>query len=121
MSGNPAGGRTTGDEVRALQASAMSEEQVARAVRDACAAFGVLRFHVPDSRWMAAGWPDEALIGPRGVIFRELKTAKGRVRPEQATVLDRMGAAGLDVGLWRPGDVLSGAIVAQIRAIGRVS
>lgn len=106
-------------ELLRIQASAMPEEDVAAHVVDLCQTFGVLRFHVPDSRWMRAGWPDECLIGPSGVLFRELKSQRGRVRPEQARVIDLMRSAGLDAGYWRPDDLLSGDIRRSIQAISR--
>ena len=107
------------EDVLRIQCVAMPEEDVAAHVVDLCEAFGVLRFHVPDSRWMNRGWPDECLVGTSGVLFRELKSARGRVRAEQETVLARMQTAGLDAAIWRPEDVITGTIRRQIQAISR--
>lgn len=52
----------------------------------------------------AAGFPDLVLAHPRhGVIFAELKTASGRVRPAQRAWLDLLNAAGARAVVWRPG------------------
>ena len=40
-----------------------------------------------------------------GVLFRELKTDTGRIRPEQATWLSRLQLAGADADIWRPADM----------------
>ena len=55
---------------------------------------------------VTAGWPDLVLLHPPTgrALFRELKTAAGRIRPEQAVWLDALSRCGLDAELWRPGD-----------------
>lgn len=51
------------------------------------------------------GWPDLFLWHPtHGVIAAELKSATGKIRPEQETVLESLAAAGVDTRVWRPGD-----------------
>lgn len=54
----------------------------------------------------AKGWPDLTLVHPgRGrILFRELKSAKGRLTPEQTSWLDTLQACGLDAAVWRPAD-----------------
>jgi putative heme degradation protein len=69
-------------------------------------------YHTHDSRRSPAGFPDLVLVRPPELIFAELKTEKGRVRPEQADwladleavarVLAVEGVRALDVCLWRP-------------------
>ena len=51
-----------------------------------------------------AGWPDLVLFRPGRLLFRELKRDGGKLRPEQAEVLDGLAAAGADVDVWRPAD-----------------
>lgn len=51
----------------------------------------------------ARGWPDLVLVRER-VLFRELKSARGKVDADQQAWLDRLAAAGQDVGVWRPKD-----------------
>lgn len=52
-----------------------------------------------------AGWPDLVLFKPgRGILYRELKTDRGRVSADQVAVLGALTAAGGDAGVWRPRD-----------------
>ncbi|QSZ53290.1 VRR-NUC domain-containing protein [Paenarthrobacter ureafaciens] len=76
-----------------------------------------LRYHNPDSRRSQAGFPDLVLgsLSRRRVLFRELKTATGRVRPAQALCMRILKLAGLDVGVWRPEDLASGRILRELR------
>jgi hypothetical protein len=62
-------------------------------------------------RWTTAtnvkGFPDLLLwheIQQR-VIGAELKTAKGRVTPEQTEILRSLAAAGIETYVWRPADL----------------
>lgn len=64
---------------------------------------GLLVFHDYDSRRSAAGFPDLVIVGNR-VIFVELKTETGRIRPEQQTWLNRLRDAGATAAVWRPSD-----------------
>jgi len=51
------------------------------------------------------GFPDLVLAHPqRGVLFRELKSEKGKVSPEQQVWIDTLTAGGADAGFWRPRD-----------------
>lgn len=78
-----------------------------------------VRYHTKDSRGSQAGFPDLVLASAkRGrLMFRELKTDAGRMRPEQKVVLEVLGSCGQDVGVWRPADLLSGRIVAELRGV----
>ncbi len=51
-----------------------------------------------------AGWPDLVLVRGNVTLFRELKTDKGRLRPEQKVWLEALEVGGCNVGTWRPGD-----------------
>ncbi len=57
--------------------------------------------------------------GPGGVLFRELKSAKGVLSPEQKVWLAALTAAGADAGVWKPADLASGRIEAELKAIRR--
>jgi VRR-NUC domain len=71
-----------------------------------CSYLGALAYHVHDARRSNPGFPDCVIITKDNrVLYRELKTRKGRVRPEQQVWLDRLTAAGCDAGIWRPGDM----------------
>ena len=110
-------------------AAAMSEDRgpdsldahVRKLMRD----LGLTGFHVEKSldveknrkNVSVKGWPDWSIRGPRGVLFRELKSQRGRVEPEQREWLDALAAAGADVDVWRPEDLLSGRIAHELTAI----
>lgn len=65
-------------------------------------------FHVLESRGSNHGWGDLTLLryeGPRAVaLFREVKTERGKLRPDQLRVGQMLMAAGLDWQVWRPAD-----------------
>jgi len=52
----------------------------------------------------ARGWPDLVLVRGSQVLVRELKAEAGRLESDQFAWLEALGAAGLDVGVWRPSD-----------------
>ena len=63
-------------------------------------------YHTYDSRRSQAGFPDLVLAKNGRVIFAELKTKKGRVRPDQQMWLDELEKhRGIEVYLWRPADM----------------
>lgn len=95
----------------------MSEKNLQSAVEKLARFSGWLVYHTHDSRRSPAGFPDLVMVsGKRGrVIYRELKSAAGKLRPEQITWLDELTAAGEDAGVWRPADLVSGRIVAELR------
>lgn len=61
-------------------------------------------FHVYDSRRSDPGWPDLVLARPPELMFVELKTDRGRLRPEQRVWCDTLTACGQEVHVWRPRD-----------------
>lgn len=94
----------------------VSEADLQAAVLDLAALLGVWAWHDNDPRRNRAGLPDLLLVGNR-LAYRELKSATGRLRPEQVDVLYRLQAAGVDVGVWRPEDLRTGRVLAEMRAI----
>ena len=97
----------------------MSERNLQSAVLKLAGFHGYeVRYHTKDSRGSQAGFPDLVLASKkRGkLLFRELKSDSGRLRPEQKVVLEVLAACGQDAGVWRPADLLSGRIVAELRA-----
>ena len=76
-----------------------------------------LGYHTHDSRRSEPGFPDLVLVSSkhRRVLFRELKTDKGRVSPEQRRWIDGLTAAGADAGVWRPADLRSGRVTKELR------
>lgn len=103
-------------------------------VENLAAHYGWRCFHAPDNRptrtksgriikqRVTPGFPDLVLVRDQELIFAELKTAKGRIRPAQSewiAALENVGAAvrraanhsglgptyvSVDVYLWRPAD-----------------
>ena len=97
--------------------SLIIEDGVMRAVMELALLCGWLVFHDEDSRRNPAGFPDLVLVHPNkspGIIFAELKTAKGKTRAKQeewlnklALVMDKIYPAEtkrehINVCLWRP-------------------
>lgn len=94
----------------------MSEVALLNQVREIAKLYGWLMYHTHNSRRSAPGFPDCVFVHPTGrLIFRELKSSKGRVRPEQKVWLEALCAAGQDAGIWRPEDLRSGAVVEALR------
>jgi hypothetical protein len=109
----------------------MSEDDLLRTVLDMARLFGVLAAHFrpalsQSGRWHTAvqgdgkGYPDLTLVGTRQLI-RELKSERGVLTPEQRRWMAAMTEAGLDVAVWRPQDLRSGAIERELRAIRKPS
>jgi hypothetical protein len=119
----PAGGgqrRATGAPLAGSQAylddytaRKMSEAELEIHVRALIKDLGLLGYHTRDSRGSAHGFPDWVIVG-RSVIYRELKTAKGRVTDSQAEWLHALVRAEQDACVWRPADLLSGLIGRQL-------
>lgn len=98
-------------------APSMSEAELDRAIRKIAldlAPWGLLAYHTRDSRKSAPGFPDWVFVGHRGVMFRECKTAKGRLPPAQQDWLAALKTAGADMDVWRPDDLRSGRIAREL-------
>lgn len=51
------------------------------------------------------GWPDLVLVHPEhGVLFREIKSDRGTLTPEQRVWCAALGQAGANVAIWTPRD-----------------
>jgi len=99
-------------------AAAMSEAQLLAIIRRACRTLGLLCYHTYNSRRSEPGFPDLVIVGSR-MIIRELKTERGRVRPEQRVWLDALVRAGQDADVWRPDDLYSGRIIRELVGLCR--
>lgn len=98
----------------------MSEEELDSEINKRCRVRNLWTYHTYDSRRSEKGWLDRVIVGAH-VAFRELKTERGRLSSEQLDVIARLEAAGADVGVWRPSDLLSGRIDRELDAVRRES
>lgn len=109
----------------------ISEDQLLRYIIDACRKMGTVHTAhfrpglTQSGNWRTAvsgdgkGWPDLTIVGPGGVLFRELKSATGSTKPEQRQWIAWLAEAGQDAAVWKPRDWFSGRIVAELEAIRR--
>lgn len=96
-------------------AEAWLEEQV----RVACRDLGLRYYHTHRSQHSPSGFPDDVIVGPTRMVYRELKRESGKPTDEQQAWLDALAAVGQDTGVWRPSDWYSGLIpetLADLRA-----
>jgi hypothetical protein len=77
----------------------------------------VLGYHTYFSRASHAGFPDWVFAGPAGILFRELKTARGRLSLAQIMWRNVLREAGADVDVWRPDDLTSGRVAHELMAL----
>lgn len=82
---------------------ALSEKDWQSRVVDLAQLRGWRHFHAYSNRRSPAGWPDLAMVRAGRLILAELKTERGRVRPEQHQWLDALREVpAVEVHLWRP-------------------
>jgi hypothetical protein len=94
----------------------MTEDQLLETVLDLAATCGWMRAHFRPAQtgrgWRTpvsgdgAGFPDLILVPPQPgrVLWRELKSNTGRLRPQQEAWGNRLLAVGEDWAVWRPAD-----------------
>lgn len=63
--------------------------------------FGWIVYHTYDSRKCEPGFPDLVLVRDK-ILYREIKTEKGRLTPAQKLWGDKLKSAGADYQVWRP-------------------
>ena len=84
----------------------ITERDLTSYVRDVAAALGWRRYHTWLSKHSPAGFPDEVLLRSPRLVFAELKSETGTLRPEQAAWLsDLAQVPGVETYLWRPSDM----------------
>jgi hypothetical protein len=87
-----------------------TEAQLQQAIIELARALGWLVYHTFDSRHSAEGFPDLVLVRQGELIFAELKSAVGKVKPEQQLWLDVLDTVSgradpqVKVYIWRPAD-----------------
>lgn len=104
------------ERVLVLPAGAVSEKSWQSAVVEYARLTGWLVYHTHDSRRSEPGYPDLTMVRQGRLVFAELKTDKGKLRPEQQTwirelqecehSLDDDGRVYFpEVHVWRPRDI----------------
>lgn len=81
----------------------MSEAALQQMVIDLARWAGFMHYHVTDPRKSRPGFPDLVLVHTTTgrLIFVELKSEKGRIRPEQDVWLHHLGMRH-EAYVWRP-------------------
>jgi hypothetical protein len=108
----------TQSEYQAVCAAAMLEKDLQESVREMAMKLGYLVYHTHDSRRSEPGYPDLTIVGHGRLLVRELKRQSdrlGRVTPKQREWLAALADAGVDAGVWRPADLLSGQILDELK------
>lgn len=83
----------------------LSEKQFQAQVLQLANLSGWLYYHTHDSRRSQRGFPDLVLVRPPAVLFAELKSEGGDLRPEQTVWLEVLrGCESVEAALWRPSD-----------------
>ena len=98
-------------------ATAMPEADLLEAVFEQACSLGLLAYHTHDSRRSLPGFPDLVIVGPGGVLWRELKDQTRDLTREQRRWRTALQATGQDWALWRPLDLLSGQIHTELSAL----
>lgn len=95
----------------------MTEAHLLAAVKDLARLWGLLVYHTRDSRGSDPGFPDLVIVGPCGVLFRELKSQAGQLTRPQGLWRDGLRDGGANWGLWRPEDWRNGQVAAELRGL----
>jgi hypothetical protein len=95
----------------------MTHDELQRHVAALCGKLGLLHFNFGGRRGVTPGWPDSTILSRRGIIFRELKTERGSLEPEQRVVGYMLVAAEQNWAVWRPTDWLDGNIENELSRI----
>lgn len=112
----------TRDEVLLAQARAMNEAVLTSKMLALVKHHGLMRYHVRQTVGpgqgvqYAPGFPDEVLVGTR-ILYRELKMQDKYPSAKQREWLAALEAAGADVAVWKPLDLLTGRIAREIAAV----
>ena len=84
-------------------ARTMNERELQSAVKTLAKLNGWLTYHNPDSRHSDPGFPDLVLVKPPNVLFVELKSYSGRIRPEQVVWAEGLERSEkVHYRMWKP-------------------
>lgn len=94
-----------------------SEAGFQKSVTELADALRIWWYHAYQPEHDKAGFPDLMLVGGRGTIFRELKRTGEDPTPAQLDVGMRLRRSGQDWDVWRPEDMRSSRVLAEMQAI----
>lgn len=91
--------------------ASLSEAEFEEIIHDMCEDRGILYHHcdIPFRCSGQNGFPDLVLVGDV-VMFVELKSWYGKLRPEQNIYATRLLDAGARYAIWKPRDLYNGVI-----------
>ncbi len=98
----------------------MTEAELQAAVTELAGTLGLDVLHVRDVRREHRAWkgfPDLLIVGPAGLLFREIKPAGGQLRGAQKAWQWKLRGAGQNAGEWRPVDWRIGRIADELAAL----
>jgi hypothetical protein len=98
----------------------MNEKQLQSQVTQLAKLYGWRLYHPAVSQFSEPGFPDCVLVRER-VLWRELKTDKGRLTVAQSDWLTALRHAGQDAAVWREEDLRNGVITQELSASWRAA
>jgi hypothetical protein len=101
-------------DYHALAAQHMSENDLQWKVTELATRLGYLIYHTHRSDRSQAGFPDLAIVGRGRYLMRELKRQGENPTKDQRLWISQLERAGVNVGVWRPADLLSGRVLAEL-------
>jgi hypothetical protein len=106
---------TAADQLAA--APRMTEAQLQQSITDLCRYLALYVYHTRDSRGSARGFPDLVIVGPCGILWRELKSDTGTITPDQRAWGRAIDGAAGNWSVWRPSEWHSGRIRRELFAL----
>ncbi|MDQ5821310.1 MAG: VRR-NUC domain-containing protein [Actinomycetota bacterium] len=83
----------------------LTEAEFSSLIVDVARLAGWRKYHTHNSRRSSFGFPDWILVKDDRMLAVELKTEKGKVKPDQQAWLDALARVpGVDSFVWRPSD-----------------
>lgn len=112
---------------RATLDAAITEGELQQAIIDLARVLGLLIYHPYDSRRSEPGYPDLTIVGAQTIVYAELKSETGKLRPEQREwreAIERVAQrprksyhSAIEYHLWRPAQWSDGTIEETLRRL----
>lgn len=97
----------------------VTETELYESIRQLTRTLGLRLYHTHDSRRSYSGFPDIVIVGPGGVLFRELKRQDEYPTAAQRAWLEALTAAGADAAVWGPADMRTMRIPFDLQRLRR--